>query len=718
MKAVFSHVRALDWLLGAVLAFGAFWVLMATMDMGFVRDEAFYFRHAETYQDWFVDVEAGGERREKALTRDQILKVWRNNFEHPPLNKILFGYSWRWFGRKLRPVSGLATVGGRQGEAPQIKAMVHSLSKSQGFAKGARVTLLGPQAVGSSASPSGRELASGEITRRDAWSAQLMLDHGADFKALKATCQPAGPVSNSSTILRTGCEVIEEKTVAIWSESQSMRAPGAMAAALLVLLVWLAARGFMSGGRPWMSRPFAALAASGFLLIPRAFYHSHLACFDITIVTLLVATTLCYHRSLYHRAWVLPTALLWGLSLLTKHNALFFPVALIGHWFWDGVVTKTLTCHLRSPAAWGASPRLGTLVGWLALIAAMSWVHPLLGGLVMLLALSRWMQVQLPPLPLAWFAMIPIGLVILVVGWPLLWVDTLDNLLNWIEFHLRHEHYMQEYFGQILAYPPFPISLPWVLTALTVPLTLLVTLVYGLAAAIALELGLVKTLAAQLDREQRGSLRLWLLSALWPLALIALPSTPVFGGTKHWFLAYPFGMLLGGWALCRAFSLTPSLRRRPWLAAAAAFVIALPAAQATWDVHPHGTAYYNSLIGGVPGAARAGLQRQFWGGATRDGLAVVNRRASHRSRVWFHNCAWGAFNMYQREGWFRRDLRYHSTPMGSELGFYHHQRDHDDYEVDCINDYGSAAPIFQVDIEGVPMLSVYQRPDSQSAGQH
>ena len=71
--------------------------------------------------------------------------------------------------------------------------------------------------------------------------------------------------------------------------------------------------------------------------------------------------------------------------------------------------------------------------------------------------------------------------------------------------------------------------------------------------------------------------------------------------------------------------------------------------------------------------------------------------------------------MYQREGWFRRDLRYHGSPGGSELGFYHHQRDHDDYEVDCINDYKSAAPVLEVDVEGVPMLSVYQRPGAAKA---
>ena len=33
---------------------------------------------------------------------------------------------------------------------------------------------------------------------------------------------------------------------------------------------------------------------------------------------------------------------------------------------------------------------------------------------------------------------------------------------------------------------------------------------------------------------------------LAPIVIIALPSTPIFGGTKHWFTAYPFMVLFAG----------------------------------------------------------------------------------------------------------------------------------------------------------------------------
>ena len=96
--------RGPDLLIACVLFVGALYMLVRSNDMGFMRDEAFYFGHAETYQNWFVQLENGGEDREKALTRKEILDAWHHNSEHPPLDKILFGYSWRALGRKLRPL--------------------------------------------------------------------------------------------------------------------------------------------------------------------------------------------------------------------------------------------------------------------------------------------------------------------------------------------------------------------------------------------------------------------------------------------------------------------------------------------------------------------------------------------------------------------------------------------------------------------------------------
>jgi hypothetical protein len=733
-------------------------IVVATDDMGFVRDEAFYFTDSEIYQDWFVRVEDPALRG-KALERKQILETWHNNSEHPPLDKILFGWSWRAFGRKLRPATRLRT------EKAEVVAEIGGLGPAHGFARGAPVTLLRPQEVGRSPSTRGRELAYGQVLERSAYSATVVLERGSDLGKLQALCPAAGSV-DKGVIRRTGCEVVERRALYFLSESQAMRLPGALFAGLLVAGIFLAGRLWFLGrhtaaGPGLLRRPFAAFAALGYLCIPQPFWHAHLATFDTTITTLLFVTSLAWLRSLRSRAWVWITAILWGICLLAKHNALFLPVPLLGVWLWDAWAEG------RVRVQWPTDRRKLWITGGIGLIlaATLALVHPLLGLGALLLALSvPGLRIDLPPVPAAFFLMLPVGFAILVAGWPLLWVDTLDNLLRWIEFHLHHEHYMQVWFGHVLAYPPFPPAYPWLMTLFTWPPTLLTAFALGLLTVYAP--GPIRRLVQRPpsiqhnpargmdDRgrtaEQRGWERLQIISVLWPMALISMPGTPIFGGTKHWMLAYPFMLLIGAQglqAVWRTFSdwLAPDIEldprltfhaggteasllrdqlpipsrpgwlravALPWLLLVVLLVATLgPAVQVTADVHPHGSAYWNELVGGVPGAADANLMRQFWGGSTRDGLEEVNRRAPANALVYFHDAAWGAYQMYQREGWFRRDLRYTADAAdASQLGIIHHAKDLDDYELDLMRAYQWRVPVLQSSIEGVPIVSVYQRP--------
>ncbi len=791
MDAVRGSDRWIDGVVGSLLGCASLWVLLVTDQMGFVRDEAFYFNHAEIYQDWQVEVEAGGERREKALQRDELQQTWRNNAEHPPLNKLMLGWSWRLFGRKLREVSVFRQGTAEEGAVGVLVADVHGLGPAQGFEVGAAVRLLRPQRVGEPPDVVPRVLGAGRVLQREKHRALVALEEPAALAqalspteatavadvaaiavALRRGCGAAGQPADDGVLRRTGCELVEARPTYWLSESQAMRMPGMLFGALLVSVLYWFTRGAL-GGRPQLTRPFALVASVGYLCLPHAFFHAHLAVFDTTISALLIITTLAYHQSLDSRRWAVLAALLWGLSLLAKHNAFFLPVALIGHWLWDAIAEGRIRWLWR-PAAVGAGWR-GRLAGWLArphwaavlagvaLAGLAALGAPLLGAGAALLVLAGgpW-RLQLPPLPLAWFLMVPIGLLLLVIGWPLLWHDTLDNLFRWLEFHLHHEHYMQTYFGKVLAYPPFPVDLPFTLTALTWAPTLLFAFAVGalllLDAALRRHYSLARQIASRLYRPQlaadapealegprsvttpvadpldgadvgarsRSLDRLMILSALWPIVLIALPSTPVFGGTKHWMAAYPAMLWIGArgaqwlWvAACQPWLQRdePGPRRAAALLNwALAALLLVPAVATTAEYHPVGTMAYNVLIGGAPGAAHVDLQRQFWGHQTRAGLETVNALAPPGARVWFHKCAWGAFQMYVREGWFRRDLVYSGTPNDSTFGFYHHQYDHDDYELELFDAWGQVAPAKQFSIQGVPYLSVYQRRSAAATG--
>lgn len=767
-----------DFVVALVLLLATVGLLLATDQAGYTRDEAFYFGHAETYQNWLVKVQEGGTARKEALSRDGLLDTWRQNSEHPPLDKWLFGASWRLFGRKLRPV-GLPE---RKGD--ELRLEVSGLGPAHGFARGAHVVILGPQKVGSAASVRGRTLTEATVVEREPHRAVVRLPVGFNVEALKSACVPAGPQAGGG-VTRTSCEAVERRTAYLLTEAQSMRLPNMFFAGLLVAVLYLAARMWFASrataaGAGRVLHPFALLAALGYLAIPQPFWHAHLCTFDTTIAALLLLTTLAWHRALSAPAWIWPTAFLWGLSLLAKHNALILPIPLLLHWLWHNAREGRL--RWEGPA----QPRQRWMWLGIALGLAVMGVllgKPLIGLGLGLLVLATRFRIWLPPVPSVFFAMLVVGPLVLVAGWPLLWVDTIDNLTRWIEFHVQHEHYMQYFFGQVLAYPPFPTSFSWVMTALTWPTTLLAAALIGLAAVYwprrrsptPVELARQEMAPGpflyntwmQTDvedsrgrtTEQRSLDRLILLSALWPMALISVPGTPVFGGTKHWMLAFPFLLWLGArgvqavWmrlfvpfdpdqqhgstgepdgALDPLAALRdPALAPRalgdsgvPWwrrvllpglMAWSLAVALLIPGVLGVVRVHPHGSAYYNELIGGLPGAAAAGMQRQFWGGTTRDGLEEVNRRTPANSSVWFHKAAWGSFAMYQREGLFRRDLRYGTWPAGTKTGFYHHQKDHDDYELECQDDYGTVIPVFQSSRDGVPLLSVYERPSAAKA---
>ncbi|MDI7268175.1 MAG: glycosyltransferase family 39 protein [Myxococcota bacterium] len=90
-------------IIGVALGIAYLAVLLATArDVGFSRDEGFYFTSADAYQEWF-DVlfkEPG-----KAATKGVVERYWHVNAEHPPLMKVLFGFSHRVFHKKLEWLS-------------------------------------------------------------------------------------------------------------------------------------------------------------------------------------------------------------------------------------------------------------------------------------------------------------------------------------------------------------------------------------------------------------------------------------------------------------------------------------------------------------------------------------------------------------------------------------------------------------------------------------
>ena len=85
-------VGARDHLVGAMLLVGyVAWLLATARDLGFPRDEGFYFRAGTEYARWF---ELLFTRPADAVLQPAIDSIWHENHEHPSLLKSLFAISW------------------------------------------------------------------------------------------------------------------------------------------------------------------------------------------------------------------------------------------------------------------------------------------------------------------------------------------------------------------------------------------------------------------------------------------------------------------------------------------------------------------------------------------------------------------------------------------------------------------------------------------------
>ena len=81
-----------DQLVGAALMIGyVIWLLSTARELGFPRDEGFYFHAAGDYARWF---DLLFREPKQAMLQSQIDPIWQENHEHPSLMKGLFALSW------------------------------------------------------------------------------------------------------------------------------------------------------------------------------------------------------------------------------------------------------------------------------------------------------------------------------------------------------------------------------------------------------------------------------------------------------------------------------------------------------------------------------------------------------------------------------------------------------------------------------------------------
>ena len=399
----------------------------------------------------------------------------------------------------------------------------------------------------------------------------------------------------------------------------SARLSVALSFSLLLVLVYSLVRQF----RSWKAGLFASLSL---LIMPRVFGHAHLASLDMLITLFSVLVVFSFLRGINNWKWSLLLGLFFGLALATKVNAFFFPFPLL------------LWAHLYHRRQYANN------------IMAMLFISPL----------------------------------IFIAIWPWLWVDIPSRLLE--HFALKTQRFVIPvfYLGRTYGEISPPWHYPFLMTAITIPSGLLITGLVGFIRAIksSFKAPGVKTpfLPCHSARDEHKVGLLIIFNALFPLLLISLPGVPKYDGVRLFLPAFPFLAILSGlgleWLAEKASNLFRkkfSLRRAIHLPLLLGLLFLGINAWPLVSIRPYYLSYFNSLVGGVRGARKLGMETTYWGDTlTQTVLDYLNRQPPG-TRVHFFPVGGNVIPLLKFTGKLRQDLEVTSREEATLLVLNHRQ---------------------------------------------
>lgn len=495
----------------------------------------------------------------------------------------------------------------------------------------------------------------------------------------------------------------------------AFRLPAFAVAALILPLTFAMAK-------ERIGRPAAIFAAISFLLVPRQFFEAHLACFDVPIAAMWLLVVYCFWQAQEKPRYWLYTGLAFGAALATKHNGFFIPVVLVPFGVVWGFTASNDKPRARSlffeilVAFIAAAVGYGLLVfiwGPAAFQQKFLFFSPqtllfvaavVFGGVRLRELFKEDLATFRAVAPLV--AMAALGPAIFYLHWPYLWHAPVDRTAWYLAFHATHNHYAWFYLGELLREPPFPLAYVLVKTAMTVPTALFVPMAVGFIAFVV--------------RAVRGQASRWdfliAANAIASIAIISAPSVPHFGGVKHWFPSMPFLAIFAGGVLFAGVKgledwARPKLKALPEgaLFIAVSALIFSSMFIATKYLGPFGTSAYSELAGGLPGAATAGMQRQFWANNITGVLEWINKNARPGERVYLHECHGGQIRDYQRNGMLRTDLAFVGGPFEADIVAYQYHQEFREHEFNTWQALGTTRPVAGLYLDETPQVIVYRR---------
>jgi Dolichyl-phosphate-mannose-protein mannosyltransferase len=325
----------------------------------------------------------------------------------------------------------------------------------------------------------------------------------------------------------------------------------------------------------FLARRFGRLAgltgALALVLAPRTFAHAHYAHYDMPVTCLWLLAQVAFVKALRSPRWIVPFGVLLGLAAGTKFTGWFAVVPAMGWWaiFEGWPMARRVLRHFRLHG----SPRLDRPM------------PPIPPGLPATRALALG---------------IPLAALMLYAIQPAWWASPWRGLDRFLVSNLTREQSVPVtslYLGTV-----YRFALPWhntmVLTAVTMPVSIVVLGLVGIAAVLA---------RARSDRDDL----IWPMSWAVLMVLRALPNAP---GHDVERLLLPslasLSLLAGigaGW-LAGRLRFSRFGRAVPVVAAVVVGECLLGIAQ----VYPYNLSYYSLAVGGLPGAERLGFEETYY----------------------------------------------------------------------------------------------------------
>lgn len=221
----------------------------------------------------------------------------------------------------------------------------------------------------------------------------------------------------------------------------------------------------------------------------------------------------------------------------------------------------------------------------------------------------------------------------------------------------------------------------------------------------------------RLIRTRRPIYALLLAWLVIPIARTCMPGAVNFDGIRHYLEFLPAAALLAGlaagWLVERLAAIRPSWRYAVLGVIFAGILINTVANFATFGRYQH--LYFNSLIGGFPGAAQAygeGEDTDYWAGSFRQAMTWLNANAPAQSHVHTPVAPW--LVQLTAQLWLRPDIKF---TAGQE--FYSVINAHQPMYLIVLkrpSEYPSWAlpyieghqPVHVISLQGVPLVNIYQ----------